>query len=113
LHARACVRACVCACVRAYVRACVVFQKDPRHFKSWYGLGTIYHRQQKQALAEYHFRKAIAINPYNTVLHVYLGIVLLAKAVSDDGDAGAADGWVAGGRVGGAPTKTDATLGRV
>ena len=62
--------------------------KDPRHFKSWYGLGTIYHRQQKQAWAEYHFRKAIEINPYNTVLHVYLGIVLLARAVSDGGEGG-------------------------
>ena len=40
----------------------------------------MYHRQQKQNLAEYHFKKAISINPYNTVLYVYLGIVLLAKA---------------------------------
>ncbi len=28
-----------------------------------YGLGSVFHRQQKQAWAEYHFRKAIEINP--------------------------------------------------
>ena len=65
--------------IRCFRQAMV---KDPRHFKSWYGLGTIYHRQQKQELAEFHFRKAIEINPRNTVLHVYVGIVRLARAVT-------------------------------
>ena len=87
-------------------------QRDPRHFNAWsdcnsnsdlsnqfvcntssicvrvcrYGLGTVYHRQQSQGLAEYHFRKAISINPYNTVLYVYLGIVLLAQVNDLQGD---------------------------
>lgn len=44
-----------------------------RHYNAWYGLGTIYYRQEKYELAECHFRRALAINPASSVLHCYLG----------------------------------------
>jgi len=46
---------------------------NDRHYNAWYGLGTIYYRQEKFELAEYHFRKALSINPVSSVLHCYLG----------------------------------------
>jgi anaphase-promoting complex subunit 3 len=44
-----------------------------RHYNAWYGLGSIYFRQEKYELAEYHFRRALGINPASSVLHCYLG----------------------------------------
>ena len=40
--------------------------------------GTIYLRQERIELAEYHFKRAIAINPTSSVLQTYLGMVLNA-----------------------------------
>lgn len=40
--------------------------------------GTIYLRQERIELAEYHFKRAIAINPTSSVLQTYLGMVLSA-----------------------------------
>jgi hypothetical protein len=40
--------------------------------------GTIYLRQERIELAEYHFKRAIAINPSSSVLQTYLGMVLNA-----------------------------------
>lgn len=37
----------------------------------------IYFRQEKYEIAEYHFRRAISINDKSSVLHCYLGMVLL------------------------------------
>mgnify|MGYP003322610708 CR=1 FL=1 len=42
----------------------------------WYGLGSIYLRQEKYQLAEYHYRRALAINPQNPILYCQLGAVL-------------------------------------
>eukprot|EP00954_Amorphochlora_amoebiformis_P002551 200790-Amorphochlora_amoeboformis.AAC.1 len=42
-------------------------------------MGNIYFRQEKYGLAAYHFRRALAINPRNTVLYCYLGMVLHAN----------------------------------
>ena len=53
--------------------------KDPRHYNAWYGLGMIYYRQEKYDLAEYHFAKAIQINPASAILLCYLGIVQHAQ----------------------------------
>ena len=68
---------------------------DARHYNAWfallpslppfpavtwhshtrYGLGMVYYRQEKYPLAEYHFRKALAINPHSSILHCYVGVV--------------------------------------
>ena len=37
------------------------------------------YRQEKYDLAEYHFRRALAINPRNSVLLCYVGMALLAN----------------------------------
>ncbi|KAF8892565.1 hypothetical protein BD779DRAFT_1509674 [Infundibulicybe gibba] len=58
---------------------------DPRHYNAWYGLGTCYLRMSKIRLAEYHYRKAVAIHPNNAVL---LGCV--GMAVERRGDRKAA-----------------------
>jgi anaphase-promoting complex subunit 3 len=61
------------ACYRHAIRL------DARHYNAWYGLGAIFFRQEKFELAEYHFRRAIAINPRSSVLYCYLGMVLGAN----------------------------------
>ena len=48
-----------------------------------YGLGTIYLKQEKYQLAEYHFRRALEINPRNSVLHCYRGMALLSNQTYD------------------------------
>ena len=58
------------ACYRHSIRL------DPRHYNAWFGLASIFYRQEKYDLAEYHFRRAIEINPCSSVLHCYLGMVL-------------------------------------
>ncbi|KAJ1556973.1 hypothetical protein HK405_001227, partial [Cladochytrium tenue] len=42
---------------------------------SVYGLGYVYLQQDKLELAEFHFRKALALNQENPLLLVYLGLV--------------------------------------
>ncbi|KAG9001739.1 anaphase-promoting complex subunit cdc27 [Tulasnella sp. JGI-2019a] len=49
---------------------------DGRHYPAWYGLGTVYLKQNKLRKAEYHFRKAIEISPSNAVLVSCEGTVL-------------------------------------
>lgn len=55
-------------CYRDAIRA------DDRHYNAWYGLGAIYYRQEKYDLAEYHFQRAIDINPQSSVLLCHLGM---------------------------------------
>jgi tetratricopeptide (TPR) repeat protein len=52
---------------------------DDRHYNAWYGLGSIYFRQEKHEMAELHFRRAIAVNPISSVLRCYLSMVLHAQ----------------------------------
>lgn len=52
---------------------------DHRHYNAWYGMGSIFYRQERLELAEYHFRKAADINKRSAVLQCYLGIVLYAQ----------------------------------
>ena len=40
-----------------------------------YGIGMIYYKQEKFALAEVHFRKALSINPQSSVLMCHVGAV--------------------------------------
>ena len=52
---------------------------DHRHYNAWYGMGSIFYRQERLELAEYHFRMAASINNRSAVLQCYLGIVLHAQ----------------------------------
>uniref|UniRef100_A0A7S4N5K4 Uncharacterized protein n=1 Tax=Odontella aurita TaxID=265563 RepID=A0A7S4N5K4_9STRA len=54
-------------------------RSDGRHYNAWYGLGAIYYRQEKYDLAEYHFRRALSVNPQSSVLHCHLGMALHAN----------------------------------
>ena len=47
-----------------------------------YGLGMIYYKQEKFTLAEVHFRKALAINPYSCVLLCHIGVVSYWGAIT-------------------------------
>lgn len=55
---------------------------DDRHYNAWYGLATIYYRQERLELAEYHFRRAIVINPALSVLQCFLSFVLFDQSIS-------------------------------
>lgn len=48
---------------------------DSRHYNAWYGLGTCYLRRSQSRLAEYHFRRAMAIHPNNSVLKACVALV--------------------------------------
>lgn len=48
---------------------------DARHYNAWYGLGMIYFRTQRLQLADFHFSQALALNPANSALHTYRGMV--------------------------------------
>ena len=39
----------------------------------------IYYRQEKYALAEYHFQRALSMDPGSSVLHCYLGMTYHAN----------------------------------
>ena len=54
---------------------------DERHYNAWYGLGSIYYRQEKFELAEYNFRKALSINSCSSVLKCFLSMVLSAQGL--------------------------------
>ena len=58
------------ACFRNAIRT------DERNYKAWFGLGHVYQRQEEFEMAEYHFKRALEINPHSSVLHCWLGIVL-------------------------------------
>lgn len=47
--------------------------RDSRHYNAWFGIGTIFSKQERYELAELHYRKALAINPKNSVIMVHIG----------------------------------------
>jgi len=49
---------------------------DNRHYNAWYGLGTVYHRQEKHDKAKQHFEIALRIKPQSSVMRCYLGMTL-------------------------------------
>ena len=53
---------------------------DDRHYNAWYGLGSIFYRQEKYEMAEYHFRRALNINAASSVLRCYLSMSLHAQS---------------------------------
>jgi len=40
-----------------------------------YGIGMVYYKQEKFVLAEFHFKKALTINPYNSTLLCTIAVV--------------------------------------
>lgn len=49
--------------------------KDPRHYNAWFGIGTIYSKQERFQLAEIHYRYALQINRKNSVILVHIGVM--------------------------------------
>ncbi|MCJ1269389.1 anaphase-promoting complex subunit cdc27 [Lobaria immixta] len=49
---------------------------ERRHYNAWYGLGTVFSKQEKYEFAEQHFRIAASINPTNAILICNIGIML-------------------------------------
>jgi len=64
-------------------KAIVCFRKalrvNERHYNAWYGLGAIFHRQEKYDLAEYHFERAVQLHPMSSILLCNLGIAQYAN----------------------------------
>ncbi|KAJ2740273.1 anaphase-promoting complex subunit cdc27, partial [Coemansia sp. BCRC 34301] len=53
---------------------------DARHYNAWYGMGTVYLRLGKLDLAEYHFKRALALNTQNPLLLQSAGALFEARA---------------------------------
>lgn len=47
--------------------------KNSNQYNAWYGIGTIYHKQERYNLAEYHYKFALRINTRCPVLMVHIG----------------------------------------
>lgn len=47
--------------------------KDPRHYNAWYGIGSIFSKQERYYLAEFHYKHALEINPQSSVIMVHIG----------------------------------------
>ncbi|GAB0088543.1 cell division cycle protein 27 homolog [Sergentomyia squamirostris] len=48
--------------------------KNHRHYNAWFGIGTIYSKQERHGLAEIHYQRALKINPMNSVIMVHIGV---------------------------------------
>uniref|UniRef100_A0A6B2E747 Cell division cycle protein 27 homolog n=1 Tax=Phlebotomus kandelakii TaxID=1109342 RepID=A0A6B2E747_9DIPT len=48
--------------------------KNHRHYNAWFGIGTIYSKQERHGLAEIHYQRALKINPRNSVIMVHIGV---------------------------------------
>lgn len=57
----------------SYFRTAIL--KSPRHYNAWFGIGTIFSKQERYQLAEIHYTKALQINPKNSVLMVHIGVM--------------------------------------
>ncbi|KAJ2251710.1 anaphase-promoting complex subunit cdc27 [Coemansia sp. RSA 455] len=53
---------------------------DARHYNAWYGMGMVYLRLGKLDLAEYHFKRALALNAQNPLLLQSAGALFEARA---------------------------------
>ncbi|GAA5978695.1 hypothetical protein JCM10908_004450 [Rhodotorula pacifica] len=69
-----------CVLLEEWERASGFFReairRDSRHYNAWFGLGNVYLKTGKTALAEYHFRKALELNSSNATLACCVGAVL-------------------------------------
>lgn len=64
-------------CFRSAIRL------DARHYKAWYGIATVYSKQELFTLAEYHYKRALAINPHSSVILCHVGVVQHARKKTD------------------------------
>ncbi|XP_035904670.1 LOW QUALITY PROTEIN: cell division cycle protein 27 homolog [Anopheles stephensi] len=48
---------------------------DPRHYNAWFGIGTVFCKQERHELAELHYRRALQINPRNSVIMVHIAVM--------------------------------------
>lgn len=48
---------------------------DPRHYNAWYGIGLTYYKQERFQLADMYFKKALKVNPHNSVLMCHVAVV--------------------------------------
>jgi len=48
---------------------------NSRSYNAWYGLASVFSKQEKFLLAEYHLKKALEIFPDNPLLHSHLALV--------------------------------------
>uniref|UniRef100_A0A240PK86 Cell division cycle protein 27 homolog n=1 Tax=Anopheles epiroticus TaxID=199890 RepID=A0A240PK86_9DIPT len=48
---------------------------DPRHYNAWFGIGTVFCKQERHELAELHYRRALQINPLNSVIMVHIAVM--------------------------------------
>ncbi|GAA5911646.1 anaphase promoting complex subunit CDC27 [Sporobolomyces salmoneus] len=51
-------------------------RRDLLHYNAWFGLGNVYMKTGKYTLADFHFRRALEINPSNATLVCCVGSVL-------------------------------------
>lgn len=51
----------------------MAIRTDLRHYNAWYGLGRLYQKMGKMRYAEYHYRRAVEINPSNVILLCCVG----------------------------------------
>ncbi|GAA5885393.1 hypothetical protein JCM16303_006032 [Sporobolomyces ruberrimus] len=69
-----------CVMLEEYERAMGFFReairRDSVHYNAWFGLGNVYLKTGKHTLADYHFRRALEINPTNATLVCCVGSVL-------------------------------------
>ncbi|GAA5880727.1 hypothetical protein JCM3774_005690 [Rhodotorula dairenensis] len=69
-----------CVLLEEWERASGFFReairRDSQHYNAWFGLGNVYLKTGKITLAEYHFRKALDLNPSNATLACCVGAVL-------------------------------------
>ncbi|XP_053673182.1 cell division cycle protein 27 homolog [Anopheles nili] len=48
---------------------------DARHYNAWFGIGTVFCKQERHELAELHYRRALQINPRNSVIMVHIAVM--------------------------------------
>ncbi|GAA6012125.1 hypothetical protein JCM11491_001758 [Sporobolomyces phaffii] len=69
-----------CVALEEWERATTFFRealrRDMVHYNAWFGLGNVYMKTGKYTLADYHFRRALEINPSNATLVCCVGSVL-------------------------------------
>ena len=59
------------SCFRGAIRI------QSRHYHAWYGLASVFVKQEKYLLAEYHFKKALEIYRDNPLLESHVAMVRL------------------------------------
>jgi len=50
--------------------------RNPKEWSSWYGLGSVYFKQDNFKAAEYYMKKALDLNPHSSVLYYVYAMVL-------------------------------------